>query len=86
MPTIKVEITASKEVTYKQIVEMQTEDYELVKDLSGDDLIEWVHKNGKLTHNMEYRVVEKYIDNSEVFDARDEFTNVSIIPVPDSDE
>jgi hypothetical protein len=84
MPTITVEITATKEVTYKQIVEMLTEDYEVVKDLSGDDLQEWLHEKGKLKHNMEYRVVEKWINPREVYDARDEFTNVSIIAVPDS--
>lgn len=81
--TIKVEITASKKVTYKQIVEMKVSEYEKIKDLSDDDVEEWVRIKGSNTASMnpEFSIIDSYLNKREVYDSEDRFENVSIEPV-----
>lgn len=83
--TIEVEITASKKVTYKQTVTMKVSEYEKIKDLSDDDVVEWIRIKGinRASMNPEFSIIDSYLNKREVFDSEDRYENVSIELVSD---
>lgn len=72
MKKIKVEIRCSRKIYYNQQVEMEKEDFDKVKGLSGEDIMD----NGKT--QQQFSVIEGYINPHDVFDALNEFESVEV--------
>ena len=73
MAKIKVTIEASQLFRFNQDVEMEQEDFDKVKHLDIDDVGNWSTEDSEA-----YSVLENYINPNDVFEAREEYTDVSI--------
>ena len=68
-----VQIKCKQVVEYDQTVTLTDADYELVKDLDMDDVSEMDSDTKKM-----YRVIDKYINKSDVIDVEPEYTDVQV--------
>ncbi len=71
---IKVEIACEQVFCFRQEVEITLEEYELLKNLEGDEIHE--QRNRK-----EYSILQEYIDVQNVFDSHNEFLDFEISEV-----
>lgn len=71
MTKIKVKITCSRKVDYQKTVEVSEKDYELIKDLMGDDVT--IHGNKEV-----FFALDGLIDGYDIVNADDEFMDVTV--------
>jgi len=72
MNKIEVTIRCRQVVCYDQVVEMDLEDYEKIKNLDGSEDIDSLH------NEEEFLVLEQYLDLSDIVDSDQEFLEVEV--------
>lgn len=73
MKKIKVLITATQKVTYKQTIEVTQEEYEIIENCEMDD----VDRNDPETEDI-FRILDNNIDFGNVYDGSNEYENVTV--------
>ena len=76
MKKINVEIKCKQVVEYNQLVEMNEDDFYALQELNGDDINED-------RDFVEYRIVEKYIDHSDICSSENQYLSVEVFKEQD---
>lgn len=70
MATIKVELRLKQTVSYHQVVDMEEEDYNTLKNMDDDQI-------GQL--DPEGAIISRYLDPGDIFDS-DDYEQVEVFP------
>jgi hypothetical protein len=71
---VLVEIFCYQKITYRQQVEMEADDFEILKESGGDDV-------GESGNPKAYYLLNDYINPTDIYDSLNEFEGVEVIEV-----
>lgn len=73
-----VKIEFNQTVKYSKEIELTKEEYEIIKDLDNEDVQMYIRKDGKLTSNPQYEVLERIVSPVDIEDVDAEFCDVFV--------